>query len=213
MSLTRAEIGKRWRERHPEQVKANNKKYWLKHKDSHPEIGTRKNPAKDTRFKKGMKKSPNAGRPFQKNHTINNGRTPWSKGIKLSAETVAKIKAARAKQVISIETRKKMSVAHLAIREKNHFWRGGITSENNRQRNRIEYRLWREAIFARDNWTCQTCGKRGCRLNAHHKKPFAHFPELRFAIDNGETLCVACHAKTDSFRWRAKNYAVDATAS
>lgn len=73
-------------------------------------------------------------------------------------------------------------------------WRGGVTSEQMKVRNSIEYRLWREAIYARDNWVCQECGKRGGKLHAHHIKSFAKNPELRLAIDNGITLCVPCHS-------------------
>lgn len=99
----------------------------------------------------------------------------WMKGRKLSEET-------RRKQA---ESRKG---------EKSNFWKGGITPEIVKIRTGIEMRLWREAVFARDNWTCQECNATGY-LNAHHIKQFAKFPELRFAIDNGITLCVECHKK------------------
>lgn len=77
----------------------------------------------------------------------------------------------------------------------NNKWKGGITPENLLVRHSIEYRLWREAVFARDNWTCQKCKIKGGQLIAHHKKSFAEYPELRFAINNGITLCERCHNK------------------
>lgn len=56
------------------------------------------------------------------------------------------------------------------------------------------YIIWRKAIFTRDNYTCQECKNQGGNLHAHHKKPWAEFPELRYDEDNGETLCVLCHS-------------------
>ena len=39
----------------------------------------------------------------------------------------------------------------------------------------------------------------GGKLNADHIKPFSLFPELRFDLNNGRTLCVECHKKTDTY--------------
>ena len=82
---------------------------------------------------------------------------------------------------------------------KNHWhWRGGITQINRIIRNSIKYKLWQEAVFKRDNYTCQKCGGRGGDKNAHHIKSFANHPELRFEVSNGMTLCVKCHNNTKS---------------
>ena len=83
------------------------------------------------------------------------------------------------------------------------------TSMNKLIRGSLEYRLWREAVFGRDNWTCVWCGARngsGKKVILHpdHIKPFALFPELRFAIDNGRTLCIGCHKTTDTYGYRTR---------
>ena len=84
-------------------------------------------------------------------------------------------------------------------KEKNPAWKGGVTPAHELIRKSSEYKLWREAVFKRDDYTCQICFKRGGRLNADHIKPFALFPELRLAIDNGRTLCAECHRKTETW--------------
>ena len=58
-----------------------------------------------------------------------------------------------------------------------------------------EYQKWRKAVFKRDNYICQECLKKGNYLEAHHIKPFANYPDLRFEIENGLTLCKDCHKK------------------
>ena len=93
----------------------------------------------------------------------------------------------------SLELRRKYGEKNRGVNNPN--WRGGVSKESELIRKTIEYGLWRGAVYARDNWTCQKCGKRGLRLNADHIKPFATYPELRFAIDNGQTLCKSCHYK------------------
>lgn len=72
-------------------------------------------------------------------------------------------------------------------------WKGGVTPENKKIRKSIESRLWRESVFCRDNFTCQKCQERGGTLHPHHIRGFAENPDVRFAIDNGITLCKNCH--------------------
>lgn len=80
-----------------------------------------------------------------------------------------------------------------------NFWIDGRNPENKRLRSSLDYKIWREAVFARDNWICVDCGQHGGDLQADHIKPFSLYPELRFAIDNGRTLCASCHRQTDTF--------------
>ena len=110
---------------------------------------------------------------------------------------------------LSDETKKRMSEAHKG--EKSPFWKGGITSIHQRIRASMEYRNWRESVFQRDDYTCVECNLKsgnGRRviLHADHIKPFAYFPELRFELSNGRTLCVDCHKQTDTYGSKAFNY-------
>jgi 5-methylcytosine-specific restriction endonuclease McrA len=57
-----------------------------------------------------------------------------------------------------------------------------------------EYYEWRRNVFERDDFTCQICGIRGSKLNAHHIQSFAKFPDLRTDVSNGVTLCSSCHS-------------------
>lgn len=137
--------------------------------------------------------APNAG-------SFRPGLVPHNKGVPMTADVRAKVSAAKTGRRIGPcppERRRKISEAQRG--ERSAAWRGGKTEESKRARESVEYRLWREAVFKRDNWTCQDCGIRGGRLDPHHVKGFAAFPELRFDVNNGLTLCRPCHKKTDSY--------------
>jgi len=103
----------------------------------------------------------------------------------------------------TIETRKKIGKSLKG--ERSHFWRGGINPINDTIRKSIESTLWREAVFARDNWTCQKTNIRGGELVAHHIQNFSDFPELRFAIDNGITLSKQSHIEFHKIYGRKNN--------
>jgi 5-methylcytosine-specific restriction endonuclease McrA len=83
-------------------------------------------------------------------------------------------------------------------------WRGGVTPKNIIIRNSFKMKQWRADVFKRDDFTCVLCGKHGDRLNADHIKPFSRFPDLRFDVSNGRTLCVPCHRKTETWGGKSK---------
>ena len=110
----------------------------------------------------------------------------------------------------SEESNIKNSEAHKG--DKSYCWKGGITPVNKTIRKSFEMKEWKEAVYKRDNYTCFVCGdNKGGNLNAHHVKNFSEFPELRFDVDNGITLCKKCHTDKDSFhaKYGRKNNNID----
>lgn len=84
-------------------------------------------------------------------------------------------------------------------------------------RSSAKYKLWREGIMKRDDFTCQMCGIRGARLCVDHIKSFAEIvadskiktydeamaSEELWDTTNGQTLCYPCHTKTPSYGWKS----------
>lgn len=148
-------------------------------------MGARRPLSIETRMKisaarKGCK-SPNKGKTFSaayraKLSAAHLGQTPWNKG----------------KKGVQAAWNKGIS-ATWVIGENNPRWRGGITTRNRILRESIQCREWREKVFERDQFTCMKCGQLGGRLQADHVKPWSIYPELRFDVSNGQTLCVKCH--------------------
>lgn len=93
------------------------------------------------------------------------------------------------------------------VGDKSPNWKGGNSRGYKTGYYSKEYKQWRSDVFLRDNYTCQICGITGNKtyLTAHHIKSFAHYPELRFSLDNGMTLCEPCHSRTDNYKGRNMN--------
>jgi len=161
------------------------------------------------------------------------GKPAWNKGIKMTEEQKNKLSKLFKGIHRSTKTEfkkgqflgNKNPARQLSIREKisvvktgvPHFnqggayhpnWKGGVTKESEKVRKNLEYKMWRRAVFARDNWTCQKCRVRGDKINSHHIHNFADFADLRMSIENGITLCKICHKefhKTYGLKKNTKN--------
>lgn len=75
-------------------------------------------------------------------------------------------------------------------------WTGNIhpldKKRNKLDRRCKQYREWRQEVLRRDDRRCIEC-ESTINLEAHHIKEFSKYKELRFAVDNGITLCRQCH--------------------
>lgn len=112
--------------------------------------------------------------------------------------------------------KRELSDAHIEnikktrVSGENHYnWKGGITKESEKIRKSRAYIKWRNLVFERDDYTCQLCNKRSTKgsrieIQADHIKPFAKYPQLRFEISNGRTLCVECHRLTPTWGVKMK---------
>lgn len=178
-----------------------------------------------TRFKKGhvgyktmlgKKHTSDAKKKISQGHKLNPSKF-WQgkKRPEIGKKISAKLKGRK----LSIERR--IAISKSAVRGKDHkWWRGGITKLYAEVRHCLEYKLWREAVFKRDDYICVFCSYgKGHILEADHIIPFSKLihdftiktlteakkcKEL-WNIENGRTLCRACHKKTETYlnkRWR-----------
>ena len=165
---------------------------------------------------KGRKLSDETKQKISEGHK---GLNTWMNGKKLTEKTRKKMSLTQKQrwqnmnEIQREKHSKSISLAHKGKSkpnqsgEKSHFWKGGITPINTLIRTSFTYKIWRNEVFRRDNYTCIFGGEEhGNKLNADHIKPFAYFPDLRFSLDNGRTLCVDCHRKTDTYAGRVFNY-------
>lgn len=140
------------------------------------------------------------------------GHKIGSEGRKRMSESHKGINTWMNGRSIPVHVRLKMSETHKRRVSDGvcHLWRGGITKTNAVIRTSFEYKEWRRNVFARDNFACVLCGAKNgfgisIRLEADHIRPFSLFPELRFDVSNGRTLCHSCHKQTDTYMGRIKN--------
>lgn len=134
------------------------------------------------------------------------GGVAWNKGLKgygkdfgfQKGNSFGKVRIGMKATKATLE---RLRTAHLGVSSGNKHWnwQGGVTSENTKVRHSDRYKHWRVTVFKRDGYSCQDCGVVGGELHADHIKQFAYYPELRFELSNGRTLCRECHLKTPTY--------------
>lgn len=158
-------------------------------------------------YSTGTKKPPNLG------------KRAWNKGIPQTEETKRKLSLALKGRIISEETKRKMSIFRKGkpnlyvlgkkwkLSEEIKDRKRGANSyrwikdrsllvKNEKKHLDVQYREWMNSVKKRDNWTCRIADV-NCdgRLEAHHILNWKDYPELRYKINNGITLCHAHHPR------------------
>lgn len=98
--------------------------------------------------------------------------------------------------VPSEETRKKISESHKG--ERNYLWISDRTQlkDDHKDRGGQLHREWSLNVKNRDGWKCKISnGDCSGRLEAHHILGWKSYPELRYQITNGITLCHFHHPR------------------
>lgn len=61
---------------------------------------------------------------------------------------------------------------------------------------RKKLKEWSKSVRARDDDKCILCGTKHNRLNAHHLLPKELYPQFKFELMNGVSLCpMNCHRR------------------
>lgn len=147
-------------------------------------------------------------------------KTAFKKGHKQSLETIEKRRLSRSGYRHSEETKEKISKSNMGKigwnkdmiykRAKcifakrpnnsgvNHYkWIADRTKLSMRQkRNDYAYKDWVKKVKNRDNWQCRI-NNQDCSgyCIVHHILSWSSFPELRYEVNNGITLCQAHHPR------------------
>ena len=92
--------------------------------------------------------------------------------------------------------------------EKSGRWIADRTKLAKRQeRNDMAYKNWRKQVWLRDNFTCKIANPDCCgRIEAHHILGWTNYPELRYEVNNGITLCHFHHPRKRKDEMRLSPY-------
>jgi len=126
------------------------------------------------------------------------GKTPWNKNNKIgSMSKVSRTRISRTMKGVKKSENHRKNISRNIPRGSNHY---RYEKERSRVGVNRGYDLlghdWMLAVKKRDKWTCAIKNK-ACkgRLEAHHILSWSEYPELRYDINNGITLCHYHHPR------------------
>jgi hypothetical protein len=146
-------------------------------------------------------------------------RSYWL-GKKRSPETIEKFRLAKLGTHRTEETKKKISETNKRIgkrplvgKKENHpRWIKDRSKLQIREKKHLDtkYRYWMFQVKTRDKWKCRISNSDcGGRLESHHILNWIEYPELRYEINNGITLCHAHHPRGRANEKRMVSYFVE----
>lgn len=142
----------------------------------------------------GKKRGQHTEESRRKMSIANLGKVPWNKGLKgfMSGEN-------------------HHWFGQKKYGEKNPKWKGGVEFwKKDDRRNDSGYQGWTISVRERDGYKCRIDNKScGGRLEVHHILSWREFPELRYKINNGITLCHAHHPRKRAEEKRLSPYFQD----
>ena len=119
---------------------------------------------------------------------------PWNKGGTFSLESRNKMSATRKGMPNKSKGKKRPHVSG----ENHPNWISDRTKIKLGDRNLHDplTKKWRQEVKVRDNFTCRIADNNcGGKLEVHHILSWRDYPELRYQINNGITLCHAQHPR------------------
>jgi len=158
-----------------------------------------------TRFKKGLIPWNKGLKGFQKGRKItwgdkiSVGKKNSLKSTLASKEAARRMHIANKGRMVSMETRKKMSISHIGktCGEKSGMWKGGTSYEPYS----IDWtKTLKRSIRERDHYICQICSMEGHQV--HH----IDYNKKDCNPNNLITLCRRCHSLTNNNRESWINY-------
>jgi hypothetical protein len=148
-------------------------------------------------FQKGFKPTEQHLKNLSLSHL---GQKAWNKGMKMDDKFREKCRARQLGKFVRSEEGKRSFKQKMS--GQNHWRWTEDRSEvdlNKRRWCTKECIEWREPVFLRDGHKCKIANEDCCAdVEAHHILSWREYPELRFNINNGITLCRTHHPRKRS---------------